>query len=343
VTTLVFPLTALAALFLGVMPITTLIAQALLARRRARLPWRTVGDHATFALLVTPTLLPLAWFASAALHQSEPARAIETCLIEHLGVDHCIDAVALLALLFVGIVAVTVRRIRVERVGFVGHPLPPDDPRQHRIDALCRARPALARRRVAVVREAPAPAFVHGWLAPRIVLDAAFVDAETDDRVLAAVLLHEAAHADARDPLRSFGARLCLALNPAGGRLRAELSHWQQAREIACDIEAVTRGGDPLALAQGIVRAARRQNRAPGRTPCRSVPALAPLCGHEPAALRLRIALLLEPIPPAATDRSHRLLLIAVIVAALAPHLIAPGAFESFHHLVERLVLDAPL
>jgi Zn-dependent protease with chaperone function len=208
-----------------------------------------------------------------------------------------------------------------------------------------RARPALARRRVAVVREAPAPAFVHGWLAPRIVLDAAFVDAETDDRVLAAVLLHEAAHADARDPLRSFGARLCLALNPAGGRLRAELSHWQQAREIACDIEAVTRGGDPLALAQGIVRAARRQNRAPRphALPLPSPAALAALCGHEPAALRLRIALLLEPIPPAATDRSHRLLLIAVIVAALAPHLIAPGAFESFHHLVERLVLDAPL
>lgn len=323
---LVFPLAALAALFCVVMPAVTLAARAVLRHRRARCTWHAVGGHTTFALLVAPTLLPLAWLASSALHGSEPARALESCLVDHLGAAHCVDAVVLLALLLAAVAAVTVRRLRVERVRSIGRALPPDDPRYRRLAALAPRHP------VVIAEGAPAPAFVHGWLRPRIVLDAAYVDGE-DDAVLAAVLLHEAAHADARDPLRSFVARLCLALNPLGGRLRAELDHWRQAREIGCDAEAVERGADRFALAEGIVRAARRG----------AAPALTALCGHDGLALRLRVALLLEPVTPAAADRAQRLLLVALLAAAVLPHLLAPGAFESFHHLVERLVLDGPL
>lgn len=332
---LVFPLAALAALFCVVMPAVTLVARAILRRRRARCTWHAVGGHTTFALLVAPTLLPLAWLASSALHGSEPARALESCLVDHLGAAHCVDAVVLLGLLLAAVAGVTIRRLHVERVGTIGRPLPPDDPRHRRITALVGG---LAPHPIVVAEGAPAPAFVHGWLRPRIVLDAAYVDDE-DDAVLAAVLLHEIAHADARDPLRSFVARLCLALNPLGGRLRAELSHWQQAREIGCDAEAVDRGADRFALAEGIVRAARR----PRPLAPALAPAFAPLCGHDPLALRLRVVLLLEPVAPTATDRAGRLLAIALLAAAALPHLLAPGAFEGFHHLVERLVLDAPL
>lgn len=331
---LVFPLAALAALFCVVMPAVTLVARAILRRRRARCTWHAVGGHTTFALVVAPTLLPLAWLASSALHGSEPARALETCLVDHLGAAHCVDAVVLLALLLAAVAAVTARRLRVERIRSIGRALPLDDSRYRRLAAL--ADPDRARHPIVIAEGAPAPAFVHGWLRPRVVLDAAYVDGE-DDAVLAAVLLHEAAHADARDPLRSFVARLCLALNPLGGWLRAELDHWRQAREIGCDAEAVKRGADRFALAEGIVRAARRG-------PAPTAPAaLTALCGHDGLALRLRVALLLEPVAPAAADRAQRLLLVALLVAAALPHLLAPGAFESFHHLVERLVLDGPL
>ena len=102
--------------------------------------------------------------------------------------------------------------------------------------------------RLRVVHGLPMPAFVSGWLVPRV-----FVAADLPERLapdeLAAVLAHEAVHVRRRDPLRLFALRSLASVFfwlPALRRVAADLEdEW----EITADDEAARRFALPLATA----------------------------------------------------------------------------------------------
>ncbi len=110
------------------------------------------------------------------------------------------------------------------------------------------ARAGLSLGRVRVVHGLPAPAFVSGWLAPRVFVAADLAERLTPDE-LAAVLAHEAVHLRRRDPLRLFALRALASVFfwlPALRRIAADLEdEW----EITADDEAARRFALPLATA----------------------------------------------------------------------------------------------
>lgn len=329
---LVFPITAALGTFLVLMPALTLAARAALARARDRArAWADFGADTTFAWLVAPTALPLLWLASSALHQVEPAQADTSCLVPHALDTTCADAAILLALLVAGTALAIVRHAHRARLAAPLHLAVATHPAAARVAALVADTPALRGLRVAVAHDAPAPVLTTGWLRCRIVLDACFVR-DADDAVLIAALLHERAHVDARDTLRTFVARLAVAINPAGRWLADDLNRWEQAREAVCDGEAVHLGGEPLALAEGIVRAARFACAGPATC------GASLLCGHDPLALRLRLALLLDRPARARRTLGHIALLTTVLAALVVPHIQQAGLLEHFHFAVERLL-----
>jgi Zn-dependent protease with chaperone function len=110
------------------------------------------------------------------------------------------------------------------------------------------ARSGLGLGQLRVVDGLPAPAFVSGWLAPRV-----FVAADLPERLdadeLAAVLAHEAVHLRRRDPLRLFALRALASVLfwlPALRRVAADVEdEW----EITADDEAARQFALPLATA----------------------------------------------------------------------------------------------
>lgn len=325
---LVFPLAAVALTFLLLIPGLTVVARlALVHRRRRAHAWARFGSAGTFAWLVAPTLLPILWLASSALHHSEASA--EVCLVPHGYGVQCLDALLLLGLTVVGLsVGVGLRAWRT-------HPrlavslLAPDDARVLRVRALTQADPHLRHLDVGVANHAAEPVFTIGWLRPRAIVDACFVEA-ADDAMLHASLLHEQAHAAGRDSLRCFVVRLCLGVNPLGRWLAPEFARWRGAREAECDGEAVHHGGEALALAEGILKAARF------RCAGTAVLGVAALCGHDAVALKLRVELLLQgPVRP---HRSwgHRCLAAAALAAIVLPHVFGSGVLEVFHSEIER-------
>jgi beta-lactamase regulating signal transducer with metallopeptidase domain len=326
---LVFPIAAVALTFWMIIPALTAASRWLLARKRAHVrSWAAFGSEATFAWLVAPTLLPVLWLTSSALHQSETARAQAACQLEHATATTCLDAVVLLGVLLVGMVGTIAVRLWRERPRALTDGVPNTHPQALRLARLVAAEPRLAPRSVRLIRHAAAPVFATGWLRPTIVVDLCFM-ADADDAILTAALLHEWAHVAAYDTMRDFLVRLCLSVNPVGRWLAPDFERWRQAREAQCDSEAVHLGGDPLALAEGILRAARHSHRLPCAT--------AALCGHDLNALKLRLALLLNGAPRSAPTRGHWVLFAAAIAALLVPHLQIAGVLEHVHFEVERL------
>lgn len=337
---LAFPLAALAATFLVLVPALTVLGRLALDRRR-RGAWADFGAAGGYAWLLLPTAAPVAWLISAALHALEPAQALAACRLDHPTIAACLDALVLLGLTSALLaIALLARRWQIRRPA-LGRALDPADPLARRVAEVVAATPALARWPVRVIApdpggEAPAPVFTHGALRPSIAVRADFARACLDDgdaETLRAVLLHEAAHAGGRDVLRLLLLRAALSLNPAAALLRADAERWRRAREADCDREAVALGGDPLALAHGLVRAARF-----GHAPA-GVVALGghgDACGHDAAGLRLRVALLLDGPRPAARRWGHRLLWLALLAVVVGPHLGGPGTLDHLHHAVER-------
>ncbi len=329
---LAFPLAAVATTFLVVVPALSLLSLAVLVSQRRRLRvWAAYGADATFAWIVAPTLVPLVWLSSAALHQSEPARALEACLVSHGGAANCTDALVLFGLLMGGLAASIAVATWRHRPRLALTPVGPDHPAARRLRRVVESDGRLRRLQVVVTESGPAPVFSMGWLRPRTVVDATFVE-QADDAILRAALLHELAHALHYDALRVSVARVCLAVNPLGRWLMPELERWRQAREAFCDAEAVHLGGDRLALAEALVRGARFH--------CTALDghALTMLCGHDVAALRLRLALLMAgPVRPR-RNYGHLVLLVGLLALMVAPHLDSVGLLDQFHIEVERLL-----
>lgn len=324
---LAFPLAALGLTFLVLVPALTALSRLALARARRRTAsWVDFGSARIYALIVSPTLLPVAWLTSSALHQSEPWRRAQACLLEHVTAHACLDAVLLLGALLLGGLGAVVWRGRTGPVEVDS--LSADHPLAARVARLSAKDPQLAPLDVVVARRAGGPVFTVGRLSPKVVLDACFVE-QADDEVVRAALLHERAHIDGQDNLRGFVARLCLAVNPAGRLLAADLRRYGSAREAGCDAEAVARGGAALALAEGIVRAAKFR--------CAGGPAGASaLCGHDPRALKLRLALLMRGPDAPARSAGHLALFVGAAAVVLAPHLPGGAALDVLHLAVER-------
>lgn len=328
---LVFPLAAVIATFFLVIPLLTIISRSALAfSRRRTASWASFGSEATFAWLVAPTLLPVIWLTSSALHQSEPARTTEPCFIDHVGATTCVDTLLLLGFLLGGMAAAIGLRLWREWPRVALRRVDDDHELVARVARVVRGDAHLRTLRIVVVRESAESVYTIGLLRPLVIVDACFIR-DADAEMLRAALLHEYAHIAGRDTLRGFVARLCLAANPAGSLLAPDLERWRSAREAVCDGEAVHRGGDPLALAESLVHAARFR--------CGGLAAhAAALCGHNGATLKLRLALLMNGPPAPTRTLGHVALAIGAGLALLAPHVGSAGLLEYFHFEVERLL-----
>ena len=110
-----------------------------------------------------------------------------------------------------------------------------------------------------VVSGLPNPAFTIGWIAPRIYV-AAELSRELSESELRAVLAHEGAHVERRDPLRlgvlRFLAHVVFWI-PALRRLAADM-----ADESEVQADDVAARHDPLAVASAILRIASRGHAA---------------------------------------------------------------------------------
>lgn len=328
---LLFPIAALVVTFFVLIPLCTFLSCAVLKslRDRARV-WTDFASEATFAWIVAPVLLPALWLFSSTLREGLGARSAGGCLVDHAGVAACIDGLLLLASLL-GLMGLTlVFRLWRELPRGELNALANDHPLVESVSALCATDPYLSTLRVRVVECSPEPLYTRGLFRAQVVLDACFVR-EADREMMRAALLHEHAHILGFDTLRSFVARLCLRVNPAGKLLEPDFQRWLVAREASCDGSAVHRGGDALALAQSIIHAARFQ--------CGALPrAHASLRGNGRQAMKLRLALLMDGPSTPEESRGDRVLALALVVAALAPQVFDVVALERFHFAVERLL-----
>jgi beta-lactamase regulating signal transducer with metallopeptidase domain len=332
---LLFPIAALTLTIFVLIPALTLVCHVVLeSRRRRASSWMSFGSETVFAWLVAPVLLPILWLGSSVAHQAERLKAETMCMIEHVGVNACTDVLILLALIATGTITLVGYRAWSDRPSALPETLGEGHRLVGQVVDVMRSSDALRHVRFVVVRGSSSPIYTVGYIRPVVVLDACFVEG-ADPEMLRAALLHEWAHITGMDTLRCFMVRLCLCINPARVLLAPNFARWRSAREAACDGEAVHQGGEPLALAQGILQAARFECRGCG-------PHVAPLCGHDVAALKLRLALLMgTPTKPTKT-RGHVALLLGVAGSLALPHVGGLELLDLFHIEVERLFHTSP-
>ncbi|HKP76153.1 MAG TPA: M56 family metallopeptidase [Longimicrobiaceae bacterium] len=115
--------------------------------------------------------------------------------------------------------------------------------------------------RVRVLDGLPNPAFTVGWARPRVYLAAALADRLTPDQ-LTAVLAHERAHLERRDPLRISMLRFLTCTLFWIPALRSLADDMADEAEVLADDAAAA--GRPLVLASAILALARWMDAAPG-------------------------------------------------------------------------------
>ncbi|HEY8944874.1 MAG TPA: hypothetical protein VIM73_11460 [Polyangiaceae bacterium] len=289
--------------------------------------------NARYVLLVGSSLLPLAWFFSAALHQAESGQSVLACLLDHDAAELCLEPAFFALLLSAGGLLSALQRFRNgERAAF--SPASKHPQLRARIERVVAARPELAvlRGRVGVTEARSFALGTFGWFEPRVLIGEAFAGGLSDE-MLASALGHEAEHVTSLDPLRYAVLRLALAVNPVGRwLLDPHAARWLAAREAHCDREAVVRGSAPLPMADAIVRAAR---------PIAEVSAPA-LGTGDMAALKLRIGLLLafaEQPPARCCARTAPAFPAAVglfVLSLLLPHQTGTAALDAVHFGAER-------
>lgn len=111
-------------------------------------------------------------------------------------------------------------------------------------------RVGLSASQIRVVEGLPTPAFTSGWIHPRVYLAASLAD-RLPPSALEAVIAHEAAHVQRRDPLRFSLLRFLACMLfwlPAIGRLADDIA---DEAEVHADDHAAR--GQPLALASAIL------------------------------------------------------------------------------------------
>ncbi len=329
-----FPVLGAAFVVLVVLPLSALVAKACLVGLECGDGARGVLSRLSlrYVLLTGSSVLPLAWFMSAGIHQAETGRSALACLIDHDNAALCFEPAFFASLLAGGVaLAWLSATYRVSKVAVASSRAA--STLLARVQPLLDAQSELAglRGRVVVTEQAGFTLATMGLLAPRVFIGVEFA-AKLTDEMLASALAHEAEHVRSRDPLRYMLLQLALALNPVGRFLLApHAARWKAAREAHCDREAVRHGAAPLPLAEAIVRAAR--------------PALsgaAPLGANDTGILELRIGMLLAfaERAPARCQHENRgsmpLALALLVGALLLPHGTGTSALDVLHTSAER-------
>lgn len=331
---LFFPALGAAIVFLVAAPLLTVTARALLDALPTA---ETIGAHSSpwrLALILAPTFGPALWLVSAIIHQVEEPGPLTACIVDHLGGEVCRDLLLFGLVLASTLSLGALRELRQPRRRAT--PLTSDSsPSAARVRDIVAEHPGLGAfaARIHVVHQGAAPACTRGLLRPRVEVERALVE-QLSDEELCATLLHEVEHAREHDPMRLFVARVALGSNPLGRLLEAALARYCFSREALCDLRAVQRGADPLALARSIVAAANPDAR----------PTIHPaLGGAGIAGVRARVQLLLgyASAPPAPLEAQSRVGFVSTLVPLLvaSPHLLGTAPLDLLHHHVERAAL----
>lgn len=175
-----------------------------------------------------------------------------------------------------------------------------------------------------LLADLPQPAaLLVGWWRPSLVVDhRLWVALSPSERE--AMLAHEQAHLDRRDPLMLFVLRTLTVIAPAPAR-RALVRSWLDRAEARADELAVQAVGDPLLVAEALLRCARLGAQAPDL-------AIAWTSGQ----LERRIHAILEDAEaPAGSGPDANLLDGAVLLSML---LVVAAATPMLHHQLEHLL-----
>lgn len=327
---LIFPIVALLFLFFLVIPGATLLSKGFLSFLRRRASSAAFGSAVPYLLVVVPTLAPVAWFLSSALHEAESDSSLAACVWDHGSVD-CHDSLLFAGVLGVALALSALRNLtswrRAQSVAVT------ESRALSRIALICAAHPVLSRNRhiVRVVTGADQVLCTRGLFRPRIEIDVRLLRLLGDD-ALEAALLHEVEHVRGLDPLRYAMAAAALALNPLARLLRPELEAWRFGREAACDRASVGGGANALALALALVKAAGDHAR-PGP--------VAALNASGIERVRARIALLLEyadRLPVHHRPRWSNQAIVTVLVGLILafPHAWGATHFDQLHRGIEE-------
>lgn len=333
-----FPLLGAAFVIGLVMPATSVLVRLVLVTlSRTTVTGGLHGLSLRYFLIVGVAAVPVAWFASAAVHQAETGRSVLACILDHGTDSRCLEP-RLFSIVLLGanalLAAPTLMRA-ARRAASNGRLC--RRPAHPRIASTIDALPHLAvlRGRVHVAEEVMEPIATRGVIRPEVLLRENWLDV-VDDTALAAALAHEAEHVRGCDPLRYLLLSLCGVVNPLGAiALRSEVHRWIAAREAQCDRLAVSRGADPTALAHALVLAARPDQATTG------VAALEPT---DLGTLRLRVSLLLayaeqpEPVRADTSAPTLSLAILFVVVVAALPHMGSTAALDALHVCTELAV-----
>jgi hypothetical protein len=322
-----FPLLGTAIIVALILPACALLAKlALLALERNEAGGPLHGLTVRFLVLTGSSVLPLAWFFSAGLHQAETGQSVLVCLFVHGAATLCLEsglfALALGTVVVTGSIRVVpnVSKARARQDG--SHAL------LERLERIVETYPMLwlLRGRLEITDAADFSVGTHRCLRPRVLVGSAFA-ARLTDEVLASALAHESVHLRSWDPLRYLLVELSLVLNPLGRfLLESHARTWFAAREAHCDREAVLQGCSPLSLADAIVRAARP-----------TAVGVAPLGASDMGELRLRVGMLMafaECRPTRSCERGIAALPVALgllLLTLLAPHQSSTAVLDALH------------
>lgn len=328
-----FPVVGTILVVFALLPLAALVTRGLLEVAERGFPGaQAFGFDSRYVLLVSSSLVPLLWFASAGFHESELGSQFAlSCLTGHEKAPYCFEPALFAALLMtVSFGIAMIRRTRTAR------PLRAGDAREleARVAALVAQHDGIRGiiGRVIVSDEAALSIETHGLLRPTVYLGRSFADRMSDEMLLGA-LSHEFAHVRRYDPLRFGLLRLALDLNPVGRLLlETSASRWLLEQESHCDREAVADGASPLSLAEAILAAAR---------PTRGVALGTP----DTAVLRFRVARLLgfsERLPRGRREIGRAALPAALLLFFLAvglPHNTGTLALDLLHAGAEHPTL----
>lgn len=326
--------------YLAIAAGATLLAKWGLQHRLDRLERPEVFDTpGVFLALVSTSLVPFVWLASSAIHSIEYGGFAGECCrwLTLQGPAWQQSLFATGALLLAGTQLVSTYRRWSRRHGT--HGTVDDSNRRAReaIREIAAETPAVDDHldRICLVRCPERICAVRGFLEPRIEISVALVE-ELDAPALRAAILHEIAHLEHADPLRTAVALFADVLNPFSHWLDRERRAWQFARELHCDQRALDWGIEPVHLADALVTVARAQPASDARGLCR-------LCGAESRALETRVELLLfDAIEETDEDESPGpdlpYLAGTIASATLLPHLLGARLLE-FHCWVEWMLV----
>jgi hypothetical protein len=322
----IFPLLGTAFVMLVVLPACALVAKLILATlERDALSGPFHGLALRYLLLTGSTVLPLAWFLSAGMHQAESGQSMLACLFDHETTARCFEPGLFVLTMLAVMLALGVHRLRRLFAGNVPHACE-DEVVRARLEQIIAAHPGLRSLRLRVTTDPEFSIATSGLLRPVVLVGTAFASRVPDD-VLASALGHEREHVRSLDPLRYLVLELALALNPFGRAfLQPHVARWYGAREAHCDRTAVAGGCAALPLAEAIVQAARPT--AP------HVPALG---AHDAKLLELRVKLLFafaERCPARCCRHESSAVPVAfllLLLTLLLPHQTSTAALDALH------------